>query len=134
MSGKFEYNYCFHALTQAALTFLIATISPLNMDSKDLYDVVQNRYGELAGKEEHTSAQENAAKAFGYGAAELSSIPAGANLGVSCGNPIALANIHEVSPYVQGHFRLFCEMFISDLSPRAKLSSTWVVVEASMSC
>lgn len=94
------------------------------MDSKELYDLVQTRYGELAGKEEHTSAQENAAKAFGYGAAELSSIPAGANLGVSCGNPIALADIHEVSPFLRIHFSLLRETFISDRSPRAKQSST----------
>ena len=31
------------------------------------------------------------AKAFGYSDAELSSIPAEANMGLSCGNPVAMA-------------------------------------------
>ena len=33
------------------------------------------------------------AEAFGYTAAELDSIPAGANMGLSCGNPTATANL-----------------------------------------
>ena len=33
------------------------------------------------------------AEAFGYTAAELASIPAGANMGLSCGNPTATANL-----------------------------------------
>jgi SAM-dependent methyltransferase len=34
------------------------------------------------------------AEAFGYSAEELAAIPAGANLGLSCGNPTALARLH----------------------------------------
>ena len=33
------------------------------------------------------------AKAFGYSAADLASIPASANMGLSCGNPTAIASI-----------------------------------------
>jgi SAM-dependent methyltransferase len=33
------------------------------------------------------------AEAFGYSAAELSAVPAEANLGLSCGNPVALASL-----------------------------------------
>src|SRR3954471_19759282 len=33
------------------------------------------------------------AEAFGYSAQELASIPAQANMGLSCGNPIATANL-----------------------------------------
>ncbi len=35
------------------------------------------------------------AKAFGYSAEELESIPAEANMGLSCGNPVAMASIQE---------------------------------------
>lgn len=71
------------------------------MESNKLYDLVQARYGDLASRsstKEPTAVEENVAKAFGYEASELSSIPKDANLGVSCGNPLALANLREVSP------------------------------------
>lgn len=71
-----------------------------NMESNKLYDLVQSRYGDLASRsstKEHTTVEENVAKAFGYEASELSSIPKDANLGVSCGNPLALANLREVT-------------------------------------
>lgn len=70
------------------------------MESDKLYDLVQARYGDLASQsaaKQPTSVKENVAKAFGYEASELSSIPKDANLGVSCGNPLALANLREVS-------------------------------------
>jgi len=35
------------------------------------------------------------AEAFGYSAEELSSVPAAANMGLSCGNPLTLANVRE---------------------------------------
>jgi len=35
------------------------------------------------------------AEAFGYTAEELAAIPAGANMGLSCGNPTAIAHLHE---------------------------------------
>src|SRR5439155_5910362 len=35
------------------------------------------------------------AEAFGYSSDELMSIPAEANMGLSCGNPIAFANLRE---------------------------------------
>ncbi|KAJ5090821.1 hypothetical protein N7532_009505 [Penicillium argentinense] len=64
------------------------------MEPNKIYDLVQAHYGELASKE-HTRAEENVAKAFGYKASDLSSIPLDANLGVSCGNPVALANLRK---------------------------------------
>jgi len=36
------------------------------------------------------------AEAFGYTEEELSSVPEGSHLGLSCGNPQATANIKEV--------------------------------------
>jgi SAM-dependent methyltransferase len=38
-----------------------------------------------------TASADDVAAAVGYGSAELSALPAGANLGLSCGNPTALA-------------------------------------------
>lgn len=70
------------------------------MEPNEIYDLVQARYGELAGRSysgEHTAAERTVAESFGYEASELSSIPEAANLGVSCGNPLALANLREVS-------------------------------------
>jgi SAM-dependent methyltransferase len=56
---------------------------------------VQEKYaavarGGTAGREAGVRA---VAEAFGYSAAELAALPAQANLGLSCGNPVALANL-----------------------------------------
>jgi hypothetical protein len=70
---------------------------PIEMnDSSSIYQQVNNHYGILARETEpiHSGA---IAKAFGYTQEELNSIPAEANLGVSCGNPLAIASLHEVT-------------------------------------
>jgi len=56
---------------------------------------VQDRYGALARCDvgSHQEATREVAAALGYSAEELSSIPAEANLGVSCGNPTTLASL-----------------------------------------
>ncbi len=61
----------------------------------DLIDSVKAKYGAVA---ESTLSSENAgvravAEAFGYTAEELTSIPAEANMGLSCGNPTATAHL-----------------------------------------
>lgn len=69
------------------------------MDSSPIYHRVQDRYGQLADRTpdcEQRKAEQHIAQAFGYDAADLGSIPLAANLGVSCGNPLALANLREV--------------------------------------
>ncbi|KAG9249685.1 S-adenosyl-L-methionine-dependent methyltransferase [Emericellopsis atlantica] len=64
------------------------------MESKEIYDQVNKRYGSVTqsttGKYEQTIAE-----AFGYRAEELATIPQDANLGLSCGNPLALAKLTE---------------------------------------
>ncbi|KAJ6180600.1 hypothetical protein N7519_011061 [Penicillium mononematosum] len=68
------------------------------MHSNPIYTHVQDRYGDLADRSstsEQKRTEQNIAQAFGYEAAELSSIPQAANLGVSCGNPLTLANLRE---------------------------------------
>jgi len=63
--------------------------------TQQLLDSVKSKYGAVA---ESTLSNENAgvkavAEAFGYSADELTSIPAGANMGLSCGNPTATAHL-----------------------------------------
>lgn len=63
--------------------------------SEQLLDSVKARYGAIA---ESSRSSEDAgvkavAEAFGYTAEELTSIPAEANMGLSCGNPTATAHL-----------------------------------------
>src|SRR6202162_1950984 len=63
--------------------------------SEQILDSVKSKYGAVA---ESTLSSDHAgvkavAEAFGYSAEELSSIPAGANMGLSCGNPTATASL-----------------------------------------
>src|SRR5215471_1911796 len=65
--------------------------------STNIEDVVKTRYGAVAGanlssKHEGVHA---VAEAFGYSTEELAAIPAEANMGLSCGNPTATANLRE---------------------------------------
>src|ERR1700727_1913924 len=63
--------------------------------SEQLLDSVKSKYGGVA---ENTLTNDHAGvqavgEAFGYSAEELTSIPAGANMGLSCGNPTATAHL-----------------------------------------
>ena len=63
--------------------------------SEQLLDAVRAKYGAVAEStlsSDHEGVQA-VAEAFGYSADELTSIPAGANMGLSCGNPTATANL-----------------------------------------
>ncbi len=62
---------------------------------KSIEEVVREKYGAVAASSlssEHQGVR-SVAEAFGYSPEELSSIPAGANMGLSCGNPTATANL-----------------------------------------
>src|ERR671928_851439 len=63
--------------------------------SQNIEEAVKARYGNVAAA--HLSSEQEGvravAEAFGYSAEELSSIPAEANMGLSCGNPTATANL-----------------------------------------
>ena len=61
----------------------------------DLEKIVQSRYGSVAqsGLSSENASVRDVAKAFGYSEEELRSIPADANMGLSCGNPTATANL-----------------------------------------
>lgn len=65
--------------------------------SEHIERAVRSRYGsvalsDLSSKDEGVRA---VAEAFGYTPEELASIPAEANMGLSCGNPTAIANLRE---------------------------------------
>src|SRR3984885_772428 len=63
--------------------------------TEQLFESVRSKYGAVAGS---TLSSKDAgvkaiAEAFGYSTEELTSIPAEANMGLSCGNPTAIASI-----------------------------------------
>ncbi|HKO59622.1 MAG TPA: arsenite methyltransferase [Pyrinomonadaceae bacterium] len=65
--------------------------------SENIEQEVRSRYGsvalsDLSSRHEGVHA---VAEAFGYTREELASIPAEANMGLSCGNPTAMANLRE---------------------------------------
>lgn len=63
----------------------------------DLLKTVQSKYAAIAESDlsnEHAGVKA-VAEAFGYSADELKSIPAGANMGLSCGNPTAIASLRR---------------------------------------
>src|ERR1041384_4811682 len=63
--------------------------------SQNIEEVVRQRYGTVASA--HLSSEQEGvravAEAFGVSREELGSIPAEANMGLSCGNPTATANL-----------------------------------------
>src|SRR5687767_599419 len=65
--------------------------------SENIERAVRSRYGSVA-LSDLSSNQEGVravAEAFGYTPEELASIPAEANMGLSCGNPTATAHLRE---------------------------------------
>jgi SAM-dependent methyltransferase len=96
---------CFLFHGHVAIIFVLTDVSSGNIFSladisggamtEQLLESVRSKYGAVA---ESTLSSKDAgvkavAEAFGYSAAELTSIPAEANMGLSCGNPTAIASI-----------------------------------------
>src|SRR5690349_8623023 len=65
--------------------------------SETIISAVKEKYGSVAtsGLSSDHAGVKAVAEAFGYTADELASIPAEANMGLSCGNPTATANLRE---------------------------------------
>src|SRR3954471_14411155 len=63
--------------------------------NKNIREVVKDKYGAVAKSTLSSSdaGVRKVAEAFGYSAEELASIPAEANMGLSCGNPTASASL-----------------------------------------
>lgn len=64
---------------------------------KSTTELVKEKYGDTAksGLSSQQDGVRAVAQAFGYSAEELASIPAEANMGLSCGNPLATAHLRE---------------------------------------
>jgi SAM-dependent methyltransferase len=76
------------------------------MKKNEIKKVVREGYAKIAGKQNSccapvssccggTSLAEDISKKVGYTEAELRAVPEGANLGLGCGNPVALASLKE---------------------------------------
>lgn len=66
------------------------------LDPKTVYAGVQEHYGSTAKKDNSDSGYgTRVASAFGYSKEELTNAPAESNLGLSCGNPFAVAHLRE---------------------------------------
>ena len=65
--------------------------------SESIVEAVRSRYGSAAksGLSSEHDGVRAVAEAFGYSPEELASIPAEANMGLSCGNPTAIAHLRE---------------------------------------
>ena len=63
--------------------------------AEQLLESVKSKYGAVAASSlsSDDAGVKAVAEAFGYSSEELTSIPAEANMGLSCGNPIAIASI-----------------------------------------
>jgi len=63
--------------------------------SDEILESVRSKYGAVAQSSlsSHDDGVKAVAEAFGYTAEELTSIPAEANMGLSCGNPTATAHL-----------------------------------------
>jgi arsenite methyltransferase len=84
--------------------------------------VVQEKYGAVAGRglSSNQPGVKAVAEAFGYSADQLASIPAEANMGLSCGNPTAFASLREGETVVD----LGCGGGLDVLLAAAKVGST----------
>jgi arsenite methyltransferase len=65
------------------------------MDADSIYTTVSSRYSATATSSSPNNHAATVAQAFGYSAEDLSSIPSSSNLGLSCGNPLAIASLKE---------------------------------------
>lgn len=101
--------------------------------AEETYALVQDRYGSYARQHDDEGYNKKVATAFGYSSDELESVPTGANLGVSCGNPTAVAglvNVYTSSSPISLQLRCSHVSFeeslqlISSVDFRERLSST----------
>jgi len=72
-------------------------MSTMTPDQPRLTDAVREKYAGVAASTltNETAGVRAVAEAFGYTADELAALPAEANMGLSCGNPTAIASLRE---------------------------------------
>ena len=64
------------------------------MKEEKIRKIVRKGYGEIA-KKQSSCCSSSLSKEIGYTKKELKSVPNGTNLGLGCGNPVALASLKE---------------------------------------
>jgi hypothetical protein len=64
--------------------------------SEEVYVDVKNYYGYRAENEVNLALRTRIATALGYDPISAASVPAAANIGEGCGNPLLIANLAEV--------------------------------------
>ena len=83
---------------------VIGSSYPFEIVTKDVRNVVRQEYGKIAREGGSCCGPSSCcggppaasvAAAVGYDQAELKDLPEGANMGLSCGNPTALASLRE---------------------------------------
>lgn len=67
-------------------------------NNQDVYAAVTKHYSSVSNNSAKHGEDygKRVAQSFGYSKEELASVPADSNLGVSCGNPLAIASLREV--------------------------------------
>lgn len=74
--------------------------------SSNTTQTVISYYSALAREDQSAEYIDKVAESFGYSAEDLASVPEGANLGVSCGNPLAVAGLKDVCPSTDHSFHV----------------------------
>lgn len=69
----------------------------MKVKRKEIKKYVQQRYGEIATKKTSCCGPQSADKALnlGYSEQDLKNVPGSSNMGLGCGNPVALASLKE---------------------------------------
>lgn len=67
------------------------------MNSAQIYQAVSERYSAASRGTADGKHESKVAASFGYSEDDLKSVPKSANLGLSCGNPLASAGLKEAS-------------------------------------
>ena len=77
--------------------FLLLSGKMSSATTTSTYEAVRSAYSYYAKNEASPALRARIAAAMGYDPLDLESIPDTANIGASCGNPLAIANLSEVS-------------------------------------
>ena len=77
----------------------------MNKDTKNIKQLVKKGYGKIAQQESsccptssccgNANLAKNISKTVGYSDEDMNTVPDGANLGLGCGNPVAIASLKE---------------------------------------
>ena len=93
------------------------------MNTDEIYTAVLQRYSALSSTDGRPSAAygKSIAQSFGYNESDLDTIPVESNLGLSCGNPLAIASLQEVRSH---KLFPFMEVHVYSSKCRERLSLT----------